>query len=130
MSDVREYAILYLNGRLLQGGGGAVGLGGTAVLSTRKHRLDGPEHLDALDTTTLDTSTTRHGLAPKLSGDPGDVWRGDGTWGPSTSPGGMVPYFIDIGDTFTVPLYYQALYAVPIDVDGTLAINGILAEVD
>lgn len=42
---------------------------------------------------------------------------------------GMVPYFIATGETFTVPLYKQALYVLPIDNEGTLVIDGFLIEV-
>lgn len=126
--SVRDYAVLYL-GAGSRNRNTTLG-GGNALLSTGAHRLDGPEHTATLDATNLDASDTAHGLLPKLSGDVDEVLRGDGTWGASTSPGGMVPYFIASADTFTVPLDYQALYAIPIDVDGTLAINGILAEVD
>lgn len=55
------------------------------------------------------------------------------TWVPgsgSTSAGEMVPYFIASGDTFTVPVFKQALYAMEIDNEGTLEVNGFLLEVD
>jgi len=77
MSTVRDYAVLYL------GPGGkkasTVG-GGNAVLAGGQHRLDSAEHLAALDATTLDASTSAHGLLPKLSGTALDSLRGDGTW--------------------------------------------------
>jgi hypothetical protein len=50
--------------------------------------------------------------------------------GTSTATDGMVPYFIASGDTFTVPLYKQALKAMPITVDGTLVVDGYLIEVN
>lgn len=43
---------------------------------------------------------------------------------------GMVPYFIASGDTFTVPLYKQAPFAITIDNEGILDIEGYLIEVD
>ena len=51
------------------------------------HEAGGTDELklDALgvpdDVTTLNSSTLRHGLLPKLSGSASDVLRGDGTWG-------------------------------------------------
>lgn len=42
----------------------------------------------------------------------------------STSP--MVPYFIASGDTFTIPLYKQALFNMAIVNDGTLVVDGYL----
>lgn len=44
------------------------------------------------------------------------------------SPAPM-PYQIDTGTEVIIPLYYQGLFSVPITVDGTLEINGILVEV-
>jgi hypothetical protein len=43
--------------------------------------------------------------------------------------GGMVPYDLN-GETFEVPLYKQALFAVTIGGAGTLVVNGMLVEVD
>jgi hypothetical protein len=54
--------------------------GGNAITTTRVHKLDGPEHAAADDTTTLDASDDRHARAdalPKLSGDGGDRGRND-----------------------------------------------------
>lgn len=47
---------------------------------------------------------------------------------PPQGPAPM-PYQIDTGSEVVIPLYYQGLFAVPITVDGTLEINGILVEV-
>lgn len=44
--------------------------------------------------------------------------------------GSLVPYYIPVDDTYTVPLYRQALFAEPIEVDGALVVNGILIGVD
>ncbi len=41
-----------------------------------------------------------------------------------------VPYFIPAGETFTVPLYKQALFSMNIDNEGTVDIEGFLIEVD
>jgi len=49
---------------------------------------------------------------------------GGGSGGDST-----VPYYLYSGDTFTVNIGKQALFTIPITVDGTLAIDGILIEV-
>ncbi len=43
---------------------------------------------------------------------------------------GMVPYHILAGETFTVPVNKQALFAETIVVDGTLVVNGHLIQVD
>lgn len=50
--------------------------------------------------------------------------------GGGSSSGGMVPYYIPVDETFTVPLYKQGLWAEPIEVDGALVVNGILMGVD
>ena len=44
--------------------------------------------------------------------------------------GGFVPTYIGEGETFTVPENTQALYALPILVDGDLVIDGDLVEVN
>ena len=43
---------------------------------------------------------------------------------------GMVPYFIALTETFIVPLYKQALFAMNIDNEGILEVNGFLIEVN
>lgn len=49
----------------------------------------------------------------------------------ATATGGeMVPYYIPVDETFTVPLYKQALFYEPIEVDGALVVNGLLQGVD
>lgn len=54
---------------------------------------------------------------------------------PSSGGGGidtddMVPYYIAPGETFTIPEYKQALFAMNIDNEGILEIDGFLIEVD
>jgi hypothetical protein len=44
--------------------------------------------------------------------------------------GGFVPYYIPPAEEFEVPLYAQALWAIPLDVDGSLVVDGYLVEVD
>ena len=41
-----------------------------------------------------------------------------------------VPTFIAAADTWTIPIHTQALYSVPIDAEGTIDGDGVLAEVD
>jgi len=43
--------------------------------------------------------------------------------------GDIVPYYIPTGETFTVPLYKQALYTHSITVDGAIVVDGILLPV-
>jgi len=66
------------------------------------------------------------------SGDGGDSISIPGPPGPAGASGanGMVPYFIATGETFTVPVFKQALFSMNIDNEGTLAIDGFLIEVD
>lgn len=59
----------------------------------------------------------------------------DGLPGPPGADGiagtdGMVPYYIASGETFTVPEFKQATWAVPIIVDGSLVVDGVLVPVD
>lgn len=61
-----------------------------------------------------------------------------GIQGPQGIPGppgidganGMVPTYIAPGETFTIPAFRQAMWAVPIVVDGTIVIDGVLVPVD
>jgi hypothetical protein len=92
--STRDYAVLWLN--VQKGGVGATAFGGTALLTTPQHKLDGPEHLTADDTTDKDATTTEHGLLPKLSGDSGDALRGDGTWGAVT--GSVIAADVSVAD--------------------------------
>lgn len=59
------------------------------------------------------------------------VMQADSTvaWGASGA-GAMVPTFIASGDTFTVPVNRQALFAANIDNEGIIDAVGILIEVD
>jgi hypothetical protein len=42
--------------------------------------------------------------------------------------GGGAPYFVPSGSTVTIPEYFQALFVLPIDVEGTLEVSGYLIE--
>lgn len=50
--------------------------------------------------------------------------------GSGSGDSSFVPYFIASGETFTVPLYDQALFSMNIDNEGILDIEGFLIEVD
>lgn len=41
----------------------------------------------------------------------------------------LMPYYIEPGENYRVPLYKQGLFTVPIEVDGTLTVDGILVGV-
>lgn len=48
---------------------------------------------------------------------------------PSGGGDGTTPYYIPVGDSFTNALYRQNLFNVPITVDGTIVVDGLLIEV-
>lgn len=48
----------------------------------------------------------------------------------SNGAGGGVPFFIPAGSTVTIAQYFQGLFTVPIDIEGTLVVDGILVWVD
>jgi len=50
--------------------------------------------------------------------------------GPRGPEGPMVPYFIASTETFSIPEFKQALFAMNIDNEGMLEIDGFLIEVD
>jgi hypothetical protein len=66
--------------------------------------------------------TKAEGKAPVIQAD------GTVAWGQTT--GAFVPTFIADDETFTVPANRQALFAIDIDNEGTLEINGFLIQVD
>lgn len=51
-------------------------------------------------------------------------------WATGASADSTVPYFIPSAETFTVALNRQALFAIPIETDGTLTVDGVLVEVN
>ena len=53
---------------------------------------------------------------------------GNLSWQTPSSGGGM-PYFIPINTIYTVPLYVQGLFNLPITIEGTLEVDGILVQV-
>lgn len=50
----------------------------------------------------------------------------DSSGGNSAAP---MPYIIPVGETYNVPENFQGLFTVPITIDGTFEVDGILAEV-
>jgi len=42
---------------------------------------------------------------------------------------GQMPYYIPSGETYTIQLYRQGLFRLPITIDGDLVVNGILVQV-
>jgi len=48
----------------------------------------------------------------------------------SSSTSGQMPYYIPSGDSYTVDTYKQGLFALPIEVDGILEVDGQLIQVD
>jgi hypothetical protein len=63
----------------------------------------------------------------------GQVLKTDGSgnlsW-TSSSTSGQMPYYIPSGDSYTVDTYKQGLFALPIEVDGILEVDGQLIQVD
>lgn len=64
----------------------------------------------------------------------GQVIITDGTgnlsWGNGGGSGdGIMPFYIPVGETYTIPQYRQGLFTLPITIDGTLEVDGILVEV-
>jgi hypothetical protein len=55
--------------RLARSGGGATAMGGSVMLRTSEHALDGPEHIGQLPTERLSTTAPDGSLATAVSGD-------------------------------------------------------------
>lgn len=87
------------------------------------HEDGGADELEVADLATSESDST---LVLRPDGTGGVAW-GEET---SSAAGGFVPTLIPSGETFTVPEDYQALFALMIDVQGTLVVDGFLVEVD
>jgi len=72
---------------------------------------------------------TLNSLLPSQTGNDGKFLVTDGSNASWSSNAGFVPYYIPVSTTFTVPLYKQALFGVPIINDGTLIVDGFLIGV-
>lgn len=110
--SARDEAVLWLTGRKGNGAGGATAGGGNVLLKTAKHKLDGPEHTTPDDTTTLDATTDRHGLLPKLSGDADAFLNGEGEF--------VVPSFATDLDGLTDVVTTGAVAGVGLFFDGAV----------
>jgi hypothetical protein len=91
---------------------------GVAVLPSGSAPTD-PPLLEELLTDETDTA-----LVPHPDGTGGVIW------GEDAGATGMTPYYIGPGETFIVPEFKQALFAMLIDNEGTLDVEGFLLEVD
>ena len=56
----------------------------------------------------------------------GNLIFADASGGNSSAP---MPYIIPVGESYYVPENFQGLFTVPIEIDGTFQVDGILAEV-
>ena len=56
----------------------------------------------------------------------GNLIFSDASGGNSSAP---MPYIIPVGESYYVPENFQGLFTVPIEIDGTFQVDGILAEV-
>lgn len=54
---------------------------------------------------------------------------GNLTFGTPQSSMAPMPYQIDVGQEYVLPIKFQGLFSFPITIDGSLEINGILIEV-
>jgi hypothetical protein len=75
-------------------------------------------------------NTAFNALAPTQTGNSGKILTTDGTntsWSIETDK--TVPYYIPTGETYTVAINKQALFNMPIDIVGTLVVDGFLLEV-
>jgi hypothetical protein len=67
-------------------------------------------------------------------GTTGQVIQTDGagnlSWGAGAGGAqGLMPFYIPINTTYTISQYQQGLFSIPITVEGTLEVNGILVQV-
>lgn len=49
---------------------------------------------------------------------------------PAASGAGQMPYYIPVGETYTVEENRQGLFVIPITIDGDLVVNGLLVQVN
>jgi hypothetical protein len=83
------------------------------------------------------TGTTDLGAVSNVTitgGTSGQVLTTDGAGNLSFSTasgggGGLMPYYISSGESYTIEDNKQGLFAIPITVDGDLIVNGVLVQV-
>ena len=85
---------------------------------------------EARDTGSADPDIGSFVLFTSSGTSPSGFLLGAGVAGSVNQGGDMVPYYIPLGEKFTVPVYRQALYAHSITLDGALIVNGILLPVN
>ena len=110
--------------------GGAINGYSAFTYNTAASRLSVPNIAIAGAITFTTPATTVNNLLP--GGTEGQVLAVTGgvkTWTTLTIPDGACPYYIGADEIFTVNLYKQVLFSIPIEVDGILAIDGILVAV-
>jgi hypothetical protein len=112
--------------------------GGTALLATPQHALDGPEHLEATETDQKLATAAHSGLLPPLSGDATDALRGDGSWGAlltgsflTTSFGGQddISTVAASGSAETLDLADGNWHDLTLTADCTITLTGATAGV-
>jgi len=92
-----------------------------ATVSTGNLIVSGESNLGSVSNITITGGTDGQVLTTDGSGNL--------SFSAATGSPAPMPYQIDTGAEVIIPLYYQGLFSVPITVDGTLEINGILVEV-
>ena len=56
-------------------------------------------------------------------------WANGGSGGGNLYITSPMPFYINVGDTYYVTANHQGLFNIPITIDGTLQIDGVLVEV-
>jgi len=74
-------------------------------------------------------NSSLNALLPSQASNTGKVLSTDGSNTSWVDNEGFVPYYIPVSTTFTVPLYKQALFSIPIINDGTIIVDGYLVGV-
>jgi len=115
----------------------SVGLNSTDVIlangdiQTTNLTANGVVNFNSTSNVTLGTISNIH-IAGGTSGQvlttdgAGNLTFADTASGNSSAP---MPYIIPVGETYFVPENFQGLFTVPITIDGTFEVDGILAEV-
>lgn len=119
-------------------GGFGVGTDGNIVIYANSD-ISGNIIVANASVSTLDLNVTgvanlgNIGNVKILGGTEGQIISTDGNGNLSfttfSTSSGMMPYYIPDGETYTVLANKQGLFSIPITIDGTLEVEGILVQV-
>jgi hypothetical protein len=110
------------------------GLGNIVVIiddngnvSAPKLTVTGLTNLGSVSNITITGGTSGYVLSTDGAGNLS--WANSGSGGGNLYITSPMPFYINVGETYYVTANHQGLFSIPITIDGTLQIDGVLVEV-